>query len=464
VDLVQNQIGGRRRLNNLETEVEKLKAQRSKDSHNSSKPPSTDIKRTPKSLRGKTNRPSGGQPGHAGQNLQQVEKPDDIVAHQLKGKCERCRRSLKMGKLIGFEKRQEFDIPPLHVMVTEHQAEIRECACGLEHTAQFPSTIKAPVQYGPRIRALLVYLAVYQLVPMKRMCEMMSDIFNVPISEGTVNNVIQRINNRLGSIIEQIKNALTQAPVAHVDETGIYIAGKRWWQHLISTKYLTYLFCHPNRGKKAIEDCGVLKRFIGRLIHDGWPAYFDLECLHGLCNAHHLRELVFVHEQLKQRWAGTLIELLCRIKKSVDNAKASGRQQLSQATLTKYQKRYDQLIRIGYRANPQLPVERQKGQRGRTKNTVSINLLNRLCNHKDMVLAFMYDFRVPFDNNSAERDLRMSKAKQKISGCFRSVVGAEAFCNIKSFISSLRKQKLNVFNNLVACFTNSQIELNIRPE
>jgi transposase len=438
----------------LEQRVEQLEQRIAKNSHNSSKPPSSDLSRAPKSLREKSGKPNGGQPGHDGRSLKQVEKPDHVREHPLQGQCE-CGRDLAKGKKLGCEKRQVFDVPKPALEVTEHRAETRECTCGRQHTASFPAGVDAPVQYGPNVRSILVYLSQYQMLPQKRTTEAMADLFGVTVSEATVNKAIQEAYSRLEATEKEIREKIRAAPIVHGDETGIYIGGKRWWQHVFSTAWCTYFFCHPKRGATALNDDGILRRFIGRLIHDGWRSYFDQECLHALCNAHHLRELVFLSEEVGERWARTMIKHLCHIKKAVDRAKAAGREQLAPQTLKRNRWRYEAIIACGNRANPPQKERKVPGSRGRIKQSPARNLLERLKKHADETLAFMYDFKVPFDNNLSERDLRMSKVKQKVSGCFRSIQGAQAFCRIRGYISTVRKHGLNVFDQIVKCFDPS---------
>ena len=280
----------------------------------------------------------------------------------------------------------------------------------------------------------------------------MADLFSVTISEGTVNKTIRKAYDRLESTEEAIKKAIQGSPIVHGDETGMYIGGKRWWQHGFSTMLFTYFFCHLKRGKMALWEDGILERFFGRLMHDGWMSYFDFDCLHALCNVHHLRELVFLSEQCRQRWAETMIKHLCHIKKAVDRAKTAGRKQLSPQTLQRYRNRYDSIVACGNRVNPPQTERKMTGSRGRIKQTPARNLLDRLKKYSDETLAFMYDFNVPFDNNLSERDLRMSKVKQKVSGCFRSTFGAQAFCRIRGYISTVRKHGFNVFDQIVKCF------------
>ena len=450
VDLITMLIN---RLNSLEDEVTRLKAIINKDSHNSSKPPSSDFSRSPKSLRKKGKRKSGGQPGHKGHTLQRVDNPHHTIVHSLNGRCE-CGEDLSDGGFIDYERRQCADLPPPPKLeYTEHCAEIRICRCGRIHTAQFPVGIEAPIQYGARIRALQIYFSTYQLLPQRRCIEMLNDVFGIKMSEGTLNNTLQLAYRNLGKTETAIKEAIRSSPVMNLDETGMYVNGKRLWEHSSSTDLYTYYFCHQKRGGDAIEAGGMLWEYLGRIVHDGWKSYFDFDCLHALCNAHHLRELVFIKEQYKQKWAGSMIELLCRIKKTVDKAKEKKRSQLTSGTLQRYRNRYRRLIAAGYRANPaKPPSERQSGQRGKLKQHPARNLLDRLKKYEGEALAFMYDFNVPFDNNLAERDLRMTKVKQKISGCFRSFNGAQTFCRIRGYISTVRKHGHNTLEYLYKCF------------
>jgi transposase len=442
------------RLNSLEEEVTRLKSIINKDSHNSSKPPSTDFNRpVPKSLRQKGQKKNGGQPGHQGFTLQRVKSPDHRIIHQISGKCT-CGKCIRDGRFIDFERRQVADLPPPQALeYTEHCAEIFECSCGKIHTAQFPEGVDAPIQYGARIRAYVAYFSVYQLLPQKRCVEMLNDVFRIPMSEGTVNNTLQLAYRNLETTEKAIMHAIRNSPTMHLDETGMYVNGHRLWGHDCGTTLYTYYFCHEQRGSVAIEAGGMLFEYLGRIIHDGWKSYFDFECLHALCNAHHLRELVFIKEQYKQAWAGNMIELLCRIKKTVDRAKEAKRQQVSSATLQRYRKRYRRLVAAGYRANPApLSQERRDGQRGKLKQHPARNLLDRLSKYQSETLAFMSDFNVPFDNNLAERDLRMNKVKQKVSGCFRSMAGAQAFCRIRGYISTVRKHGSNTLDYLLKVF------------
>ncbi|MBL7115593.1 MAG: IS66 family transposase, partial [Kiritimatiellae bacterium] len=419
------------RIRALEERVQSLENQLAKNSRNSSKPPSSDgfKKPAPKSLRKKGKRKSGGQPGHTGHTLKMADKPDHSEVHRVK-ECEHCGRSLADQSADGVEKRQVHDLPPLRLIVTEHQAETKTCSCGHLNKAAFPEGVNAPVQYGEGIKAAAVYLKNYQFLPYDRTCELLNDVFGCPMSEGTLANIIAQSHTLAADPVEKIKELIEQAAVAHFDETGSRVDGKLWWMHSASTAQATYYDIHRKRGSEAIDDIGILSDFLGRAIHDFWKPYFGYDCLHGLCNAHHLRELIFVHEQHQQDWADRMIDCLLDIKEAVDLATQST-DHLDRRQLHIFEVRYQQILDEGYAQNPLPPLPRNaKKKRGRRKKTKARNLLERLDEHRDEALAFMYDFNVPFDNNQAERDLRMMKVQQKISGMFRTEDGAKAFCRI----------------------------------
>ncbi len=449
----------------LEQRVQSLENQLAKTSRNSSKPPSSDgfRKPAPKSLRKKGERKSGGQPGHTGHTLAMADKPDHTEVHRVKA-CEQCGRSLADQSADRIEKRQVHDLPPLRLIVTEHQAETKTCACGHLNKAAFPEGVNAPVQYGKRIKAAAVYLKNYQFLPYDRTCELLNDFFGCPMSEGTLCNIIAQSHTLAADPVDKIKELIEQAAVAHFDETGSRVDGKRWWLHSASTAQATYYDIHRKRGSEAIDDIGILPDFFGRAIHDFWKPYFGYDCLHGLCNAHHLRELIFVHEQHQQDWADHMIDCLLDIKDAVDQAKqttdlsACNAQagHLDKKQLQIFEASYQQILDEGYARNPMTPLPRNaKKKRGRRKKGKPRNLLERLDKHRSEALAFMYDFNVPFDNNLAERDIRMTKVQQKISGMFRTEDGAKAFCRIRSYISTARKNAVGAMDALTRLFSGN---------
>jgi len=433
----------------LENEVIQLKedvARLKRNSRNSSKPPSSDgyQKPSPKSLRKKQKgKKSGGQNGHRGHTLQKVKKPDKIIPHKVHT-CEKCNRSLKDEPVKGIEKRQVFDIPPIKIAVTEHQGEIKECTCGHITHAKFPEEASQPTQYGNQFKSILVYLNHYQLLPLERTKELCEDLFGHSISEGTIFNVGASCFSSLNSFEESVKNQLIESPVVHFDETGIRINGKTKWLHVASTDRLTCFEAFDKRGQEAMDAMGILPYYMGSAIHDHLKAYFKYACDHGLCNAHHLRELIFIVDHYKQPWAKKMKGHLIDIKKAVDKRKRKAKS-LKAEDIKKFEQKYNRILREGFEANPKESMPVSTGARGRKKQTKAKNLLDRLKDFKKETLAFMKDFCVPFDNNQAERDLRMTKVKMKISGTFRSQKGSDIFCRIRAYTSTTRKNSKNVF-------------------
>lgn len=426
--------------------IQELRDQLAKNSGNSGKPPSSDGLKKPRtrSLRQKTGRRPGGQKGHPGHTLKMVETPDHIEAHPVSS-CPHCQADLRSVEPCGYEKRQVFDIPPVRIEVTEHQAELKLCpGCGHQVKGIFPAEVSQPVQYGPRLKAQAAYLNNYQLLPLARTCELLGDFYQHRPAEALVLEANGTVSNQIELSLATIKQQLIASDVVHFDESGLRVENKLNWLHVASTEHLTYYGVHPKRGQAGMNEIGILPNFAGRAIHDHWSSYFAFNCQHGLCNAHHLRELQFVVDQYQQIWAQDMSQLLLDIKAEVETTPL-GQMSLRPERLIYFEQRYDQLIEQGLEANPP-PDHPPPKKRGRQKQSPPKNLLDRLQQHKAQVLAFMYDFRVPFDNNLAERDVRMVKVKQKISGSFRTRSGAETFCAIRSYISTVRKHGHNVID------------------
>ena len=436
--------------------IKSLEAQLAKDSHNSGKPPSSDGLKKPKktkSLRSKTGRSVGGQKGHKGHRLEMAEVPDKTENHHLTD-CPDCKNDLSQEAVKRCERRQVYDLPPeIQLEVTEHQAEIKDCPhCEKEVMADFPEHVTQPTQYGPRFKAQACYLNTYQMLPVDRTAELLEDFYGKRPSNGFILGANAQVEAKTESSVDAIKEQLKKADVTHHDESGVRVAGKTQWLHVSSTEDLTHYQVHQKRGKEAMDAIDILPKSTGIIVHDHWKSYLSYDNVeHAFCNAHHLRELIFMVEQHQQDWAQEMISLLCEIKKSVDEFSSShpDAQSLPPDICKAFETQYDTILQHGFDANPQPPPdESQPKKRGRQKQTPPKNFLDRLQIHKAGVLAFMSNFRVPFDNNLAERDVRMIKVKQKISGSFRSDAGASTFCNLRSYISTVRKRGLNVLSSL----------------
>lgn len=425
----------------LTSRVQGLENQKAKDSSNSSKPPSTDgpyKKPNPQSLRGKSGKPSGGQKGHLGKTLEFSDTPDVTVPIRPEC-CRRCAASLSGASISHTDRHQVSDIPIVpKPTVTEYQNQTVICnECGCRNKGVFPEGVQHKTQYGPNIKGLGICLTLSQLLPLGRACELLKDMFGASISQGTLQNWIQQAAIKLTDVETSIREALCTSKIVHFDETGLRVKKELGWLHVACTPILTYYAFHEKRGSEAIDEINILPRFKGRAIHDGLPAYKKYECDHGLCNPHLIRELIFIEEQHKQPWAIEMREHLLDIKAAVDQSKALGISRLEPSEEALFLSLYRFIVKAGYSENPEPPPT---GKPGRPAQGPVRSLLKRFDLQWNEVLAFMYDFDVPFDNNQAERDIRMVKGKQKISGCFRSVKGAKDFCVGRGYISTMRKQ------------------------
>ena len=422
------------RLAALEQELQ----ERKQDSHDSGKPPSRDSferkqqSRTA-SRRQRSGKRPGGQPNHPGATLRRTEDPDIVTVHAVE-RCG-CGRSLAAEPVADYERRQVFEVPPLAVQVTEHRAERKRCPdCGEVAVAAFPEAVGQPAQYGARLQAIAAYLKNYGLLPYQRTAELFEDLFSIPLSVGTLVSINELCGQQLVAVNETIRNALREQPVIGVDETGMSVAGELWWLHVASTEQLTYYRAHQKRGRKALGDIGILPDYGGVAVHDHWQSYFCYDCRHGLCNAHHLRELTFIEEQYGQPWASELQDLLLRVKKAVEDAVRAGRRRLygPERDADEYQR----IIKAGLRANPP-PAAGKTKKRGRPKQSKP---------RKGWPVAGVECWRSCFTNNQAERDLR--KCSRRSRG--RSAATTALLRSVRSYISTIRKNGGNVIEALTS--------------
>ncbi len=446
----------------MEVRIKELEDQIAKNSKNSSKPPSSDgyNKPSPKSLRKKTGRKLGGQKGHQGHNLKMTKNPDQTILHQVEY-CNQCHKNLKVQQAINKKIRQVYDIPPLRMMVTEHQIETKRCSCGCKTTSTFPDNVTHYVQYGANIKTLLTYLQDYQLLPYQRTAQLVDDLFEHQISQGTIYNIRKFAFKQLEEFELNLEQCLCAATLAGFDETGLRVMAKLYWLHSCSTDKSVHYKIHEKRGQQAMDDIGILSNFNGVAVHDFWKSYYQYQCEHALCNAHILRELIYIKERFEQDWAQELIDLLLKMKQAKQRALLKNKSGLSKVTLDKYRQTYNDIINRGLAANPLANAPPKIIKRGRKAKSKPRNLVERLNDFANDVLRFFYDFKVPFDNNFSERDLRMMKVKLKISGCFRSLNGAQYFARIRSYIGTARKQNVNAFEAIRSLFTDNSISQNL---
>ena len=434
----------------LTRENSELKSRLKQNCTNSSQPPSASPFIKPKSLRIKTGRKPGGQPGHTGHTLPVKETPDEVIEHKVDTCCH-CGGDLSVETALISQTRQVMDIKIIPV-VMEHAVQSKICpVCGKKTTAAFPQGVDHYIQYGETFRAVMVYLNQGNYIPYDRLADLSRDIFKTPISPGTLVNIVQECGDSLKNSVAHIKDQLKQSRVLHCDETGSRVKGKNRWLHSAGNAQFTYLETHAKRGSAATTDIGILPEFTGTAVHDFWKAYYNYtDCKHGICNAHILRELQGIQDNYSQIWPVRMKNLLLEIKQSIEEKSGV----LSTRTLQKFEKRYDDLLELGEKANP-LPRKNlaPSHKRGKKACSKARNLLDRMRLYKPDILRFMYDPEVPFDNNLAERDIRMSKVQQKISGGFRSDQGSATFNKIRSYVATATKQRISMFAALQAAIS-----------
>jgi transposase len=431
----------------LRAEVAELRRQLGQNSRNSSKPPSSDspfAKPPPKSLRSTSGRKPGGQKGHPGSTLAQVTDPDETLRHEP-GSCGGCGDELTDAPQVGMERRQVFDLPPMRVRVIEHQLITRRCACGATTCGTAPEGVTAPVQYGPRITAIVLYLYVGQFLSKKRTAVALAELFGTPVGQGTVATMATRAAEGLKEFLGQVTHRLAEAEVVGFDETGLRVAGRLHWVHCARTGKYTLITCHPKRGRAGMDAAGVLGRFRGIAVHDAWAPYDTyLNIEHQLCCAHALRELAGVAETSPEDswcWASQAADALVAMQKLVTDAIATAPKTIDPDALA------TQIHR--YRAAAQLGLTHTAARSDAVMRKHHA-LARRLIDRQDDYLRFTHDWRVPPDNNGSERDIRMIKLRQKVSGCLRTPTGAQQFCAIRSYLSTAAKHGKHFFDTLVA--------------
>jgi transposase len=436
-------------LEALMVKVAELEARLAQNPRNSSRPPSSEgyaKPRSPSRAEQKAKgRSPGKQPGAPGAHLRQVEMPDEVIEH-APAECGGCGADLGQAPVAGADRRQVFDLPPARVHVAEHRLQRRVCECGTVTTATAPAGVSAPAMYGPRLRALAVYYLHVQHLPTARVAALFVEVHGVAVSEGFLTQVLADAGAGTGPFLDAVRADLVAADVAHFDETGVRVTGCLQWLHSASTDKLTLLGVHTKRGAKGIEAVGVLPTFTGVAVHDGWFPYRQYEVEHGLCNAHHLRELTAAAErEPDQGWPSDLADLLREANRAAHAARAAGHSALDPHVLARIQNRYAELITVAQAAHPPPPPT---GRRGAPCLGKTRALIRRLDGRRDEVLRFATDLRVPFTNNQAERDLRMAKLQMKISGCWRTTSGADTFCALRSYVSTARKNGTGVMDAL----------------
>ena len=414
---------------------EKLsKYENPKNSNNSSVPPSQDPNRQTRSLRKRSSKKVGGQKGHKGRKLLKAETPDKIIFHDIT-ECECCKSELPKEGVI--KSRQVFDIPKIKIEVTEHRTITKVCtSCGKKNKTNFPKGLVQEAQYGNNVKAFAVYLQNYQMIPFARCSELIKDLTGHKISTGSLANFQAQSYNKLEVFDNKIKNLSLQSPILHADETGVRLNGKLTWMHVLSNEFMSFFGHHQKRGKEAINDFNIIPLYKGNLVHDRFSPYFSYDCQHSLCNAHILRELQYLWEIKELKWVRNLASLLVGVHHKIKQGKIYLAKDY-QRTLNKFEK----LI---------LPTI-QNYNKVYTK-TKEEKLAFALEKHKHLFLKFIKEKDVPFDNNQAERDLRMIKVKQKISGCFREPTYAEYFARIRGYISTLKKNKQDILLNIQNSF------------
>jgi transposase len=379
-----------------------------------------------------------------------------VIEHSLNC-CKECGHNLEQTEIESYERRQIFDIPPVSLIVTEHRSQIKTCPhCGILNKAFFPESVKHPVQYGPNLLASAIYFKNHHFIPYERISGLFSDVMGIKICSATIIRAERECFRNLEEFENVVREKLITSPVINCDETGMKIKGKRHWLHVASNDKYTCYLAHPKRGSEAMDAMEILPEFKGTAVHDGWKPYNVYGCDHALCNAHLQRELTGIEENYKQQWAKEMNELLTEMKKYTDECKEQVKD-LDFEQIKALEERFNTIIIKGIEENPPSLNPEKQGKRGKNPKTKARNLLDRFIEHKEQILRFLNDLGVPFENNQAERDIRMMKLQQKISGTFRTIQGAETFCRIRAYISTIRKNGLPVIDGILAALKGAPL-------
>lgn len=432
---------------------------KNKNSRNSSKPPSSDgySKPAPKSLKKSSGKKPGGQQGHKGSSMKILRKPDEIVPH-YPAACLNCpNRALCQMRVA--ERRYEEDILIRTHIVEHHQM---ECCCPRQENkklrGEFPAHIKATKQYGNNLIALASALSTVGMVSIDRIQKLLSNVFQISISTGTIQNRLRSLHELVKLPVKYIRHQVSQLPLLHCDETGLRVSKKLRWLHCMCGEGWVYYALHDKRGREAMEEIGIIPGYRGIMLHDCWKPYFTYDkAEHALCCAHFLRELVYADEVKHQKWAKPLEDLLYEMLNERKRLLELGKSCFSKEQTEVYSSRYDALVAQGLEANPL--QERRKGQMGAPKKGEMRSLLERLRDRKHQILRFVEDWNVPFTNNTAEQAIRLYKVKEKVSGCFRTKQGAEEYADIMSYTNTAHKHGVGFFDAIKAALTGAALPL-----
>lgn len=445
--------------------IKELEDRLAKDSRTSSKPPSSDgLARLPRRSRRPSGKSPGGQPGHRGSTLSMVEQPDEVVRHRP-AVCGQCHADLSDVPGSVVERRQVLDVPEIRLLAHEHQLEAICCpTCQATSVGHFPASVSAPVQYGPNVQALAVYLHQGQLLPTARTCEVLAVLCGCHIAEATLLQWSEVAAERLVPTVERIADLIAASRLQHGDETGIRVYGMLHWLHVNCTRFLTHLSWHASRGRPALDEIGIWPRFAGRGMHDRFASYDGYDCAHSICGAHLLRDCTAVAEQEHQEWACQMHDFLLDLHDACQQWHQRDVRTVPAIERDDWVARYFEILAAGYAAQPPPPASATLSQRGRRKQSKAKNLLDALLGRAEQVLALLDDLSIPFTNNQAERDLRWAKVQQKISGTFRSATGATAFCRIRSYLLTMQKQGHSMLAALTAVFHGHPLPVAWTPE